>query len=100
MLKGVTLERDGAACFPDAPTERGAKHLRELISAKKEGYRAAVLFVIQMKGVHEFIPNDVTDKNFADTLRTAYALGVEVLAVDCIVTPDSMVIDEKVEVKL
>lgn len=99
-VKGVTLENDGIACFPDAPTQRGAKHLKELISAKNEGYRAAVLFVIQMKGVHEFIPNDITDKNFADTLRTAYDAGVEVLAMDCIVTHDSMVIDEKVKVKL
>ena len=82
-VKGVTLEEDGVAKFPDAPTERGAKHLRELIKAKEEGYEAAVLFVIQMKGVKEFRPNEERDKNFALALREAAAAGVQVLAYDC-----------------
>ncbi len=99
-VKGVTLENDGVACFPDAPTQRGAKHLNELITAKKKGYKTAVLFVVQMKGCTKFVPNDATDKVFADTLRLAYQQGVDVIAVDCIVTPDSMVIDQNIAVSL
>jgi len=82
-VKGVTLEENGVAKFPDAPTERGAKHLRELIKAKEEGYEAAVLFVIQMKGVKEFRPNEERDKNFTEALREAAKAGVEILAYDC-----------------
>lgn len=99
-VKGVTLENDGIACFPDAPTQRGSKHLRELIKAKENGYKAAVLFVIQMKGCTKFIPNDITDPDFADTLRLAGKNGVEVLAMDCVITPDSMVIDKPVIIEL
>lgn len=99
-VKGVTLENDGIACFPDAPTTRGTKHINELIKAKAEGYKVAILFVIQMKGCTKFIPNDVTDKAFADTLRLADKSGVDILAIDCIITPDSMVIDKEVMVEL
>ena len=99
-VKGVTLENQGTACFPDAPTQRGVKHLRHLIKAKENGYKAAVLFVIQMKGCTKFIPNDITDPDFAATLRLAEKSGVDVLAMDCIVTPDSMVIDKPVTVEL
>lgn len=99
-VKGVTLERDGAVLFPDAPTQRGARHIRELIKAKSEGYEAAVLFVVQMKGVKYFTPNDETDADFAQALKDAQKAGVKILAYDCIVKPDEMVIDEKVEVKL
>lgn len=99
-VKGVTLENDGIACFPDAPTTRGTKHINELIKAKAEGYKVAILFVIQMKGCTKFIPNDVTDKAFADTLRLADKNGVDILAMDCIITPDSMVIDKEVMVEL
>lgn len=99
-VKGVTLEENGVARFPDAPTERGKKHLSELINAKGQGYRAAVVFVIQMKGCHLFEPNYVTDKLFAEELKRAYENGVEIIAVDCKVTPDSMVIDKRVEVRL
>ena len=70
-VKGVTLERDGGAYFPDAPTERGVKHLKELTAARQQGYQAAVCFVIQMKGVDFFSPNDETHPEFGDTLRMA-----------------------------
>lgn len=99
-VKGVTLENDGIALFPDAPTTRGTKHINELIKAKKEGYKTAILFVIQMKGCTKFIPNDVTDKDFANILRKAYKEGVDIIAMDCIVTPDSMVIDKEVKIEL
>lgn len=89
-VKGVTLEADGHAYFPDAPTERGVKHLRELMEAKKRGYEAAVCFVIQMAGMRAFSPNDATHPRFGQALREAYAAGVEVLAVGCAVTPDSL----------
>lgn len=99
-VKGVTLENGGIASFPDAPTERGIKHIEELISLKKEGYGAAILFVIQMKGIHEFRPNDITHKAFGDALRRAEKAGVDIYAYDCIVTPESILIDQPVEVKL
>lgn len=99
-VKGVTLEEDGICRFPDAPTDRGAKHLRELIAAKKQGYDAAVLFVIQMRPVKWVEPNDKTDPLFGQTLREAAAAGVLVLAVDCVVTADSMMIGDPVEVRL
>lgn len=99
-VKGVTLENDGIASFPDAPTERGIKHIEELIELKSQGYGAAILFVIQMKGISRFSPNDTTHKAFGDALRKAKKMGVDVYAYDCIVTPESMVIDQPVEVKL
>lgn len=99
-VKGVTLENNKIACFPDAPTQRGSKHLNELIEAKKNGYRAVALFVIQMKGCTKFLPNDKTDKQFADTLRKAKNAGVEILAMDCLISPDSMNIDSPVTVEL
>lgn len=99
-VKGVTLENDGVCAFPDAPTERGAKHLRGLQKAVKEGCGAYVLFVIQMSDVKYLHPNDQTDPNFAETLREAAKAGVTVLAADCAVTPDSMTIRIPVLVKL
>ena len=99
-VKGVTLEENGIAKFPDAPTERGAKHLRELIKAKKEGYEAAVLFVIQMKGIKEFRPNEERDKNFTEALREAAAAGVQVLAYDCRVEVGKVAIENQIPVKL
>ena len=86
--------------FPDAPTERGVKHLMELVEAKKAGFDAAVLFVIQMKEISEFRPNDATHKAFGDALRFAHENGVKIYAYDCIVTPDSMVLDSPVKVNL
>lgn len=99
-VKGVTLEENGVCRFPDAPTERGARHLRELIEAKKAGYEACALFVIQMKPVLWLEPNDGTDPAFGRALREAKAAGVNLLAVDCIVTGDSMTIGDMVEIKL
>ena len=99
-VKGVTLENDGVCAFPDAPTERGAKHLRGLTEASKEGYGAYVLFVIQMTDVKYLHPNDVTDPEFGKALREAAANGVEVLAVDCRVTVDEMRIQNFVSVVL
>ena len=99
-VKGVTLEENGIAKFPDAPTERGAKHLRELIKAKEEGYEAAALFVIQMKGVQEFRPNEERDKNFTAALKEATKAGVKILAYDCRVQVGKVYIDQKVPVNL
>ena len=99
-VKGVTLETDGIAMFPDAPTERGAKHLRELIKAKEEGYEAAVLFVIQMKGVKEFRPNEERDKAFTEALRQAAEAGVDILAYDCGVQVGEVWIENKIPVIL
>ena len=99
-VKGVTLENNGICAFPDAPTERGTKHLRGLAEAAKEGYGAYVLFVIQMADVNYLHPNDLTDPEFGRALREAAANGVSVLAMDCSVTVDSMVIRKEVPVKL
>lgn len=99
-VKGVTLENDGIARFPDAPTLRGVKHLQELVHCVETGCEAMVIFVIQMKGVHIFQPHDSMHRAFGDALRTAAAHGVKVIAVDCIVTPDSMIPDALVPVDL
>lgn len=99
-VKGVTLEKDGIVSFPDAPTERGVKHIEELIALKEQGFGAAILFVIQMKGITEFRPNDETHPAFGDALRRAATSGVQIYAYDCTVTPDTMIIDKPVEVKL
>ena len=99
-VKGVTLENDGVCAFPDAPTTRGAKHLRELTALAKAGYGAYVLFVIQMADVKYLHPNDITDPDFGAALREAAAAGVKVLAMDCDVTPNSMNLRSPVEVQL
>ena len=99
-VKGVTLENDGICACPDAPTERGAKHLKGLMKAAREGFGAYVLFVIQMADVKCLHPNDETDPNFAAALREAASSGVTVLAMDCAVTPDTMAIRLPVLVKL
>ena len=99
-VKGVTLEHDGVCAFPDAPTLRGAKHLRGLQTAVSEGCGAYVLFVIQMPDVKYLHPNDVTDPAFAQALRDASQSGVNALAMDCAVTPDTMTIRQPVPVKL
>lgn len=99
-VKGVTLESDGIAMFPDAPTERGVKHIQELISCKKEGYGAAILFVIQMKEISEFRPNDRTHPAFGQALREAQTAGISILAMDCTVTPQTMEIDTTVPIFL
>lgn len=99
-VKGVTLEENGTARFPDAPTERGVKHIRELMRCLDDGYEAFILFVIQMKGVHAFEPNDRTHPAFGETLREAAGKGVRILAYDCLVKPDEMTIDQRIEVHL
>ncbi len=99
-VKGCTLENNGIASFPDAPTERGIKHIKELISALDDGYEAYIFFVIQMKGVTEFRPNDITHKAFGDALREAKSKGVKILAYDSVVTPDSIEIDREICVNL
>ena len=99
-VKGCTLENNGIASFPDAPTERGIKHIKELISALDDGYEAYIFFVIQMKGVTEFRPNDITHKAFGDALREAKSKGVKILAYDSVVTPDSIEVDMEICVNL
>ncbi len=99
-VKGVTLENDGVCAFPDAPTERGAKHLRELTELAKAGYGTYVLFVIQMENVKYLHPNDSTDPAFAKALRDAAKAGVQILAYDCAVTAQTMVIRDPVPVQL
>ena len=99
-VKGVTLENDGICAFPDAPTERGVKHLKGLTKLAQEGYGAYVLFVIQMPDVKYLRPNDATDPAFGTALRSAAAAGVTVLAMDCAVTEDTMVLRLPVLVRL
>ena len=99
-VKGVTLERDGVCLFPDAPSDRAVKHLEELARAVKEGYEAYVFFVIQMRDVKYFTPNRETHPAFADALQKAAAAGVRVLAYDCEVSPDSIVVRDPVDVVL
>ncbi len=99
-VKGVTLENDGVCAFPDAPTERGAKHLKGLTALAREGYGAYVLFVIQMPDVKYLHPNDTTDPSFGAALREAAEHGVAVLAMDCAVTEDTMEVRLPVLVKL
>ena len=99
-VKGVTLEENGVVCFPDAPTERGVKHIMELIEAKKKGYEAYLMFVIQMRNVRYLIPNDVTQKEFGEALRRARREGVQLLAYDCLVEPDGLWIGSEVEIRL
>ena len=99
-VKGVTLDAGGRALFPDAPTERGVKHVEELIKCAAAGFGAYLLFVIQMKGIREFSPNENTHPEFVAALRRADQEGVRILAYDCAVTEDSMTIDAPVRVRL
>ena len=99
-VKVVTLEENGVVRFPDAPTERGVKHIHELQRAVREGLGATLFFVIQMHGVDRFSPNDATHPAFGAALREAAACGVQVYAYDCLVTPDSLTIHQPVPVVL
>ena len=99
-VKGVTLEDGGIVRFPDAPTERGVKHVEELTHALTEGYRTMILFVVQMEGMQYVEPNDVTHPAFGETLRKARAAGVEVRAVECHVTPETLTALREIPVKL
>lgn len=99
-VKGVTLEKENGAYFPDAPSQRAVKHVEELIEAAKEGYKAYILFIIQMKGIDFFAPNIETHPAFAQALEKAKEAGVEILAYDCRVTEDSMEVADSVPVRL
>ncbi len=99
-VKGVTLLQDGIARFPDAPTARGVKHIGELVKCLEEGYEAYILFLLEMKGSKWMEPNDATHPAFGKVLREATEKGVKILAYDCIVTPESLEVDKKVEVRL
>ncbi len=97
-VKGVTLEKDSIAMFPDAPTERGTRHILEMIDAVKEGYKGYLFLLIQMKGCHSFEPNAITDPKFAETLKLASDNNVQILAYDCNVTEDSIDISDRIPV--
>lgn len=99
-VKGVTLEEDNCVRFPDAPTERGIKHIKGLVDAVQNGYRAAVFFVIQMEDVLSFSPNYDTQPRFGQALKEAQSAGVQILAYSCKVTADSLEIDKPVPVIL
>ena len=99
-VKGVTLENDNVVSFPDAPTERGARHVKELAECIKDGYEAYIIFVVQMKNVMYFTPNEDHDPAFAKVLRQAQQEGVNIVAADCFVSDTEMIIEDFVEVKL
>lgn len=99
-VKGVTLEREGWSYFPDAPTERGRKHIDELIHAVQHGYRAALLFVVQTEKPAGFSPNAITDPAFAEKVGRAYRAGVEILAYRCTVSSEEVTIVDKLPVVL
>lgn len=98
-VKGCTLEKDGIVMFPDAPTERGLKHLNELVSCKKQGFGAVILILVQMENVKYFIPNYDTHREFGETLKMAKEKGVTVLCYDSVVTPKSIELGNPVEVR-
>ncbi|MEK4496442.1 DNA/RNA nuclease SfsA [Ureibacillus sp. FSL W8-0352] len=99
-VKGVTLEKDGVAVFPDAPTSRGAKHVLELVKAVEEGYKGIILFIIQMEGCRLFVPNHETDPSFSNALRQASKQGVQILAYETSVSEQCMVISNRIPVEL
>ncbi len=99
-VKGVTLEEDGVSMFPDAPTERGTKHVLEMIEAVKQGYKGNIFFLIQMKGPEIFKLNWKMDKNFSEAIKLASGSGVEILAYDSIVKKNSIYIDKPVKIDL
>jgi len=96
-VKGVTLEIDGLSKFPDAPTTRGTKHVRELILGQNEGYKNYIILLIQLEEVRSWQPNDVTDPNFAKAIKEAYEAGVEIRCYNSIITEDSIIIKEELE---
>lgn len=99
-IKGVTLEKDGLAMFPDAPTTRGTKHVLELMEAIKEGYTGTVLFIVQMEGCHTFTPNTEMDPAFSRALKQAQEKGVQILAYDTVVTENELTIGKSIAVTL
>lgn len=99
-VKGVTLEEDGVAMFPDAPTKRGVKHIEELIACKEDGYDAYIVFVVQMAGMKVFRPNEKTQPEFGEALRKARIHGVEIIVKNCMVTPDELKITDSLPFEL
>ena len=99
-VKGVTLEEKGVVMFPDAPTERGVKHVQELCHCLEQGYEAAIVFVVQMSGMRYFTPNRRTHAAFAEALERAEACGVGMLALSCEVTPESLAINGEIPIHL
>ena len=99
-VKGVTLEENNVVMFPDAPTERGLKHINELARCLDEGYEAYVVFIVQMSSVSYFTPNNITHKEFGDALKRAEQKGVKILALDCVVTKDMIEAENYVDIKL
>lgn len=99
-VKGVTLEKDGVAYFPDAPTVRGVKHVEELSRARREGFMAYIIFIIQMNGIIEFRPNDRTHPEFGEALRKAAAGGVEIMAFQCDVAEDVLKVKGSIRVRI
>ena len=99
-VKGVTLKIGDTALFPDAPTERGVKHINELVLSLDEGYEAYIFFIIQMKGVKSLSPNISTDPEFGKALSKANKRGVKIVAIDCVAWDDEINADEFVEVVL
>ena len=99
-VKGVTLEENGVLMFPDAPTERGIKHINELCDCIFEGYDAYIIFIIQMNNVKYFTPNYKTHNAFGEALKTAQKQGVNILALDCDITEDEITARNFVEVRL
>lgn len=99
-VKGVTLEQDGVVRFPDAPTERGVKHLEELMRARQGGYECWVCFVVQMSDIRHFEPNDATHPQFGEALRRAEQAGVHILVMDCDVTAETLAIKGEIPVRL
>ena len=99
-VKGVTLEENDIARFPDAPTQRGVKHVEELIRCQEDGYEAYLLFVIQMKGIREFEPNWSTHPQFGEVLQKAQNAGVHLLAYDCLIREDYIEIQDPVPIRL
>lgn len=99
-IKGVTLEDEGVAKFPDAPTQRGVKHILELMEAVKEGFLAYAVFIVQMKGVSHVTPNDETHSEFGQALRQAHNEGLKIIAYDCLVAPNLLELNEAIPVIL
>ena len=99
-VKGVTLEDNGVVLFPDAPTQRGLKHINELIEAKKDGYESYIIFVVQMENVKYFTPNMKTHPEFGEALRNAKKNGVNIICYDCKVTENTLEINNQVDIKL
>ena len=99
-VKGVTLEADSVAMFPDAPTERGIRHIEELCRAAAQGFNAYIIFVIQMQGIDVFTPNYKTHADFGNALKKAAETGVHILCYDCHVEPDSIAVGSPVNFRL